>query len=428
MEIFVLAILILINGFFALSEVALISSKESRLEQYRINKRQGAQTALKLLENSENFLSAIQVGITLIGIITGVYGGMNLADDFTPFFTRYELLAPYAHEIALTLTVLVITFISIVIGELVPKTIALGNPERIAMAVAPTIYYFSTVFYPFVRLLAMSTNLINRMIGIKKSSDQMTEGELRHMLRLASHEGVIEKEQNLIHEKVFYFSDKRAKHIMTHRMDVEWIDIDESSEELHSKILQLRHSKILACHTTSEDFAGVIHVKEYLMNYYSSQPVAIDQILHAPLVIPENADAQKVLTLFKQKQNYFAVVVNEYGSFEGIITLHDILESIIGDLPEEGEIAEPDIFVRDDQSVLVSGDAPVETLVDLIEDFVIDFEEIEYSTVAGFVFNQMNKIPELGDKFEYSDTIIEVVDIDHNKIDKVLITKKNKEE
>ena len=156
MEIFVLTILILINGFFALSEVALISSKPARLEQFKINGKKGARTALKLLENSENFLSAIQVGITLIGIVTGVYGGMNLADDFTPFFTQFELTQLYAHQIALTLTVLVITFISIVIGELVPKTIALGNPEQIAMSVAPAISIFSKVFYPFVKLLALS--------------------------------------------------------------------------------------------------------------------------------------------------------------------------------------------------------------------------------------------------------------------------------
>jgi putative hemolysin len=424
MEILVLSILILINGFFALSEVALISSKQARLEQFRIKGKKGARIALKLLENSESFLSAIQVGITLIGIVTGVYGGINLAHDFTPFFAQFELTNKYAYEIALTLTVLVITYISIVIGELVPKTIALGNPEKIAILVAPVIYYFSTAFYPFVRLLSISTNLVNRMIGIKSNTDQMTEGELRHMLKTASHQGVIEKEQNLMHEKVFYFSDKRAKHIMTHRTDVEWVDTDQSAEDLHLEILKLQHSKIMACHKTPEDFLGVLIVKEYLLNYYSEQPAEISQILHSPIIIPENADAQKVLNLFKQKQTYFSVVVNEYGSFEGIITLHDILENIIGDLPEEGEIAEPDVFVRDDQSVLVSGDAPIEILVDLIKDFYINFDEIDYATVAGFVFNQINKLPELGDKFVYSDSIIEVVDIDHNKVDKVLITKR----
>ena len=423
MEILVLVILILLNGFFALSEVALISSKQSRLEQFKTDGEKGARIALKLLENSENFLSAIQVGITLIGIVTGVYGGLNLADDFTPFFARFGLTNEYAHEIALTLTVLCITFISIVIGELVPKTIALGNPERIAISVAPAIYYISAAFYPFVRLLAISTNLINRMIGIKSSSDTMTEGELRHILKIASYEGVIEKEQNSMHQKVFYFSDKKARHLMTHRTDVEWVDIEQPKEALHARILELKHSKIMACQKTPEAFVGVLIVKEYLLNYYSDQPEEIAKIIHLPIVIPETADAQKVLNLFRQKQTYFSVVVNEYGSFEGIITLHDILENIIGDLPEEGEIAEPDVFVRDDQTVLVSGDAPIETLVNLIEDFTINFDEIDYSTVAGFVFNQMNKIPELGDKFTYSDSLIEVVDIDHNRIDKVLITK-----
>jgi putative hemolysin len=424
MGILILIILILINGFFVLSEVALISSKPARLEQFKINGKKGAGTALKLLDNSENFLSAIQVGITLIGIVTGVYGGVNLANDFTPFFAQFELIHVYAHQIALTLTILVITFVSIVIGELVPKTIALGNSEKIAMSVAPTIYFIITVFYPFARLLALSTNLVNSMIGIKSHKGHITEGELRHMLKIASRQGVIEKEQNLMHQKVFYFSDKRAKHIMTHRTEVEWIDIDQPRELLHREILKMKHSKIMACHKNQEDFVGVLRVKEYLSNYYSDQPAEISQILRAPIVIPENADAQKVLNIFKQKRIYFSVVVNEYGGFEGIITLHDILENLIGDFPEENETAEPDIFVRDDQSVLVSGDAPIETLVDLIENFTVNFDEIDYATVAGFVFGQINKIPELGDKFEYSNSIIEVVDIDHNKVDKILITKR----
>ena len=424
MELFVLGFLIVLNGFFALSETALISSKKARLEQYKIKGSDGARVALKLLENSEIFLSAIQVGITLIGIITGVYGGVNIADDITPFFSQFDFTQKYAHEIALSITVLAITYVSIVIGELVPKTIAISKPERIAIKVAPTVYYFSKIFYPFVRLLALSTNLINNLIGIKPTEGQVTEEELRHMLRFASHEGVIEEEQNRMHEKVFYFSDKKAKHIMTHRKDVEWIDSEQSKEDFHADILNLKHSKIIVGHGNIDEFTGILKVKEYLINFYSPKPEPLKSLLTEPIVIPENADAQKVLDLFREKQNYLAVVVDEYGSFEGIITLHDIIENIIGNVPEEGEKPEPDVFVRDDQSVLVSGDAPIETLVDLIEDFYIDFEEIDYSTVAGFVFNQINKIPELGDKVFISDSIIEVVDIDSNKIDKVLITKK----
>lgn len=424
MELIVLGFLILLNGFFALSEAALISSKKARLEQYKVKGNAGARVALRLLENSENFLSAIQVGITLIGIVTGVYGGVSIADDITPFFEKYASISEYAHEIALTLTVLVITFVSIVIGELVPKTIALSNPEKISVGVAPIVFWFSKIFYPFVRLLAISTNLINKLIGIKQSEGQMTEEELRHMIKFASNEGVIEEEQNRMHEKVFYFSDKKAKHIMTHRKDVEWLDSEQSKEDFHTEVLNLKHSKVIIGRKSIDEFIGILNVKEYLINYYSKAPRKLEALLYNPLVIPENADAQKVLDLFRQKQNYTAVVVDEYGSFEGIITLHDIIENIIGNVPEEGEKTEPEVFVRDDQSVLVSGDAPIETLVDLIEDFYIDFEEIDYSTVAGYVFNQINKIPELGDKVFVSDSIIEVVDIDGNKIDKVLITKK----
>lgn len=423
MELIILGFLIVLNGFFALSETALISSKKARLEQYKIKGKTGAKVALRLLEKSENFLSAIQVGITLIGIVTGVYGGVNIADDITPFFRQFELTNLYAHEIALSLTVLAITYISIVIGELVPKTIALSKPEKIAVTVAPAVYYFSKLFYPFVRLLALSTNLINRLIGIHKSEGQMTEEELRHILKFASHEGVIEEEQNRMHEKVFYFSDKKARHIMTHRKDVEWLDIEQTEEDFYARILELKHSKIIVGRNSIDEFIGILKVKEYLINFHSSSPRKIISLLNDPLVIPENADAQKVLDLFRQKQNYIAIVVDEYGSFEGIITLHDIIENIIGNVPEEGEKPEPDVFVRDDQSILVSGDAPIETLVDLIEDFYIDFEEIDYSTVAGFVFNRINKIPELGDKVILSDCTIEVVDIDSNKIDKVLITK-----
>lgn len=424
MELIVLGFLIVLNGFFALSETALISSKKARLEQLKLTGKSGAKIALKLLDDSEGFLSAIQVGITLIGIVTGVYGGMNIADEITPFFSKFELTSSYAHEIALSLTVILITYISIVIGELVPKTIALSNPERIATRVAPIVLYFSKLFYPFVRLLAFSTNLINRLIGIKQNEGQVTQQELRHMLKFASNEGVIEEEQNKMHEKVFYFSDKKAKHIMTHRKDVEWIDIEQSQEEFHTEILNHKHSKVIVGRNSIDEFLGVMQIKEYLINYYSPVPKKIEELLTEPIVIPENADAQKVLDLFRKRQFYTAVVVDEYGSFEGIITLHDILENIIGHVPEEGELPEPEVYIREDQSVLVSGDAPIETLVDLIEDFYIDFEEIDYSTVAGFVFNQINKIPELGDKVFLPDCTIEVVDIDNNKIDKVLITKK----
>lgn len=423
MEVLVLAILILVNGFFALSEIALVSSKRSRLEQRKIEDSKGAKIALKLLDDSESFLSAIQVGITLIGIITGVYGGVSIADDVTPFFQNFEITQNYANQIALTLTVVIITFFSIVMGELVPKTIALNNPDKIAVRIAPLVYYFSSVFYPFVRLLSVSTNFVNKIIGVKKTNEQITEAELRQMLKTASSEGIIEIEQNIIHERVFYFSDKKAKHIMTHRTDVEWINIDNNFEEIKASLLESQHSKLVCCNGSIDNFKGIIYLKDFYKLISKKESFDINTIIIEPLIVPENVDAQKVLGLFRQKEVHLCCVVNEYGGFEGLITLHDIVENIVGQIPEEGELYEPDVFIRDDKSVLVNGDAPLETLNDIITKFSVDFDEIDYSTVAGFVFNQIGKIPQVGDKIQYMEYKIEIVSINRNKIDKILITK-----
>jgi putative hemolysin len=319
--------------------------------------------------------------------------------------------------------VILITYISIVIGELVPKTIALSNPESIVVVVAPAIQYFSMLFYPFVKLLSFSTNLINRILGIKKRTEYMTEAELRQMIKIASYEGVIQKEQNLIHEKVFYFSDKKAKHIMTPRRDVDWLDIEKSEEQIRNTILKSKHSHLVVGRQSLDNFIGILSVREYFTQASMDAAPEISKLVAEPLIVPENMDAQKVLNLFRLQKKHIALVVNEYGSFEGIVTLHDMMENIVGSIPEEGEQVEPDLFVREDMSVLVNGDASIETLTEVMENFTIDFEEIDYSTVAGFVFHHLNKIPQTGDTFEYKNYLIEIVDMDGNRIDKVLIRK-----
>jgi putative hemolysin len=252
----------------------------------------------------------------------------------------------------------------------------------------------------------------------------MTEAEIRQMLKIASHEGVIEKEQNLIHEKVFYFSDKKARHIMTHRMDVEWIDINKSANVIREQILKSQHSRLACCIDTLDNFKGILTLKDFLIADLSSDEFVISNLLTQPLIVPESAEAYKVLNLFREKQLHFCIVVNEYGSLEGIITLHDILENLIGDIPEEGEKFEPDIYVRDDKSYLVSGDAPVEILDGIFENYMTDLENVEYTTVAGFVLSKIDKIPQIGDKFTFNDFIIEIVDIDGKRVDKILISRK----
>jgi len=422
MEIVAILLLILLNGFFALSELALVSAKKNRIEAMKNNGRKGAGIALRLMENSENFLSAIQVGITLIGIVTGVYGGLSIAENITPWFEQFAITNHYASQIALTVTVVVITYLSIVLGELVPKTIALSNPERLAVFVAPIVYSFSKIFYPFVKLLSFSTYVINRILGINKQSEHVTEEEIRHLLRSASHEGVIEHEQNVMHEKLFYFADKKAKHVMTHRTEVDWIDMNDDAETIHQQLMSTPYSQLLVCKGDIDEFVGIVRVKDYLRTQGGTPYPDLKALILDPLVIPENTGAQRIVTLFRQKRSYFAVVVNEFGGLEGIVTLHDIMENIVGEMPEQLESTDPDVFVRDDQSVLVSGDAPLETLVGILEHFSIDFESIDYSTVAGFVINHLNDIPKVGDKFEYGNKMVEIVDVDGVKVDKILIS------
>jgi putative hemolysin len=243
------------------------------------------------------------------------------------------------------------------------------------------------------------------------------------MLRTASLEGVIEKYQNVLHEKVFYFSDKKARHLMTHRLEVEWVDLNKPSVQIREQILGSRHS-ILVCGTGSLDnFVGVLSLRDYFIAASGQNQVDVRTLITQPMIVPDSMDAYRVLEMLKKSKKHFCIVVNEYGSFEGIITVHDIMENIIGDVPEEGEITEPEIFLRDDKSYLVSGDAPVEVLDGILDNFITDLEKLEYSTVAGYVLYNIKKIPQIGDKFEISGYIVEIVDIDGKRIDKILIRK-----
>lgn len=421
----IILLLILLNGFFALSEIAIVSAKKTKLETERKKGSKGAECALKLQSDPDNFLSSVQVGITLIGIINGAYGGSTLSVYLIPFFERFAWSAPFASTISLSVVVFVITYLSIVIGELVPKTIALNKPEKMAIAVSRLIRGVSIIFYPFVKVLAVSTSLFNNLIGLKPREDVISEMELRAMLKTASNEGVIEREETIIHEQVFYFSDKRARHLMTHRTDVEWVDISESRENIINALLETKHSKVLACRDKIDDFVGVISTRDFLLRLNRKENFTIEELISEPLIIPNTLRAQKVLGSLKNNFKFLAVVVDEYGSLDGIITLHDIFENLVGTIPEEADMDnDPLIFMRDDNSALISGEAPIEILSQLDENFIVDFDEIDYSTVAGYVFDCINKIPSVGDKFDSENLSFEIVDVDGNKIDKVLVTKK----
>ena len=427
MGIAIIFILILFNSFFALSEIALVSSRRSKLQQLKAEGNKGAATALKLLEKSGNFLSAVQVGITLVGLVTGAFSGIAVARKVSPLFVALGMAGPSAYNLSLTLTIIIITYLSIVIGELVPKTLALSNPESVAVRVAPVIKILTRVFYPFVRLLSVSTERISSMLGIHKHTSGITEAELKQMLKTATQEGIIEQEQNKMHEKVFRFADKRARHIMTHRHDVEWIDLDIPPDTLYNQIITARHSQLLMCRDDIDNFTGFLNVKEFVIKKLLNPLTNPSDLINEPLIFPENASAKTVLNTMKEKKVNIAAVVDEYGSFEGILTLHDIMENLLGEMPDKEDDTEPFIFRRDDNSYLVSGIAPIETLSEVLSGFEINFEKIDYSTVAGLVLSQTMGMPQIGDKILFSIYTIEIVDMDGSKIDKVLISKTKKD-
>lgn len=423
MEILFIFLLIILNGFFSMSEIAIVSFKKIRIEKYSGKHPKAVKMAIQLQENQDDFLASIQVCITLISLINGFIGGSALGKYIAPLFVWMNMPEAAAMATAITVSILLVTFFTIVLGELVPKSIGLSNPEKVSVNVAYTINIFSKIFHPLVRLLSLTTSLFKKMLGIHKVEAQITEEELRDMIKEAEESDVIEEEQSELHENIFYFADKRAKHIMIHRSEIEWIDINLPEDEFTQQLYEFKSSKILVCDKQLEKFLGVLNVKEYYINRLKQTDFKIEEILYKPLIFTETTEAQDILTEFREAQIYFGVVYDEFGELEGIITLHDIIENIVGEMPEEKEIVEPDIFVRDDNSVLVNGDAPVEMLTDVIDGFEIDFEEVDYSTVAGFVLENIEKAPEIGDKFEFLGHRLEVVDIDHNRIDKVLITK-----
>lgn len=421
MEIIILFILTLINGVFALSEIALVSLKKNRIEQKAQKGSLRAKMVLDLLKNPESFLSSIQVGITLIGVVAGAYGGSALTDDVEPLFKRVPLLAPYAEVLSIVLIVGIITYFTIVIGELIPKTIALRNAERVALNVAPLIKYFSIITYPIVKLLSFSTTAILRLLGIKEAKEEaMTEDELRLLIKAAGTEGVLEREESQMHQNLFVFTEQRARNLKTHRTEVEWIDINKPIEQISTMMRNSAHSKFLVCEGSIDNIKGIINAKDFFERK-DSEGFDIKSIIQEPIYVPESMYVLDLLTLFKKYKQYMAVVVDEFGSLEGIITLHDLMEGIVGDLPDLDEVDEPEFVEREDASYLVSGSISIHQLNAYLEKELISENSDYYTTLGGFVIFHLNKIPDTGEKFDFNGYTFEIVDLDGQRVDKVIL-------
>lgn len=424
MEILIIAGLLLLNGLFAMFEIALVSSNASRLETLSQKGNKSARLVIQLRKNPEEVLSTLQVGITLIGIVSGAFGGIALADDLTPVFERIPALQPYAYNLALTVIITLITYFSLVIGELVPKSIALSNPERITMILSPAIVGLSKAVYPFVWLLSVSTKLVNSVLGLKTTDQQaMSEDELKFLIKQSSESGVIdEHESNLIRE-VFRFTDKRANEIMTHRTDVVYMTVDTTKEEMMEMIRTEHFSKYPVCEESMDDVIGVVSVKDLVPLIESRKPFKIRDVMTQVLFIPENLPVLRVLELFKQKKTSFGIVIDEYGAVEGVVTLHDLTETLLGDIPEEFDDEVMEIVTRADGSMLVDG---AMNIGDFFSELGLEMDEEidneDFNTLGGLAMYRLGKVPSAGDIFEHKTLKFEVMDMDKSRVDKLLVT------
>ena len=418
----VILLLILANGFFSMSEIAIVSFKKIRIDKFAEKHPKSVRKALFLQDHQEEFLASIQVSITLISLLTGFIGGASLSPYLEPLFLWMGASARLSATIALVISFSLITFVTIVIGELVPKTIALSKPERVAVAIAPTMNFFRLLFKPAVAALSGTTALIDKMLGVKENEDHLTEDELLDMIKEAGETDVIEEEQSEMHENIFTFADKRAIHVMIHRSEIEWIDVNLPQEEFIKQLYDFSVSRVLVCDKHVENYLGVLNIKDFFKELRKNGNVDVRSLLDEPLVFTENTDAQDILNEFRKHQYYFGIVVDEFGDLAGIVTLHDIIENIVGEMPEEEEVVEPDVTECEDHSVLVKGDAPIDVLTDVIEDYEVDYDEIDYSTVAGFVVDHLETIPKEGDSFVFMGYLIEIVRMDHNRIDEVRVS------
>lgn len=418
-EVFILFLLILINAFFVITEMALVSVRKARLEAMKNKGDQRAASALKLAENPEIFLSTVQIGITLVSILTGLYSGEKFGKVLQPLISRIGALEPYAESISKSVIVVLVTFATIILGELIPKRLALMRPEKISRSVAGPMQILSRIAYPAVALLSFITNLFFRILKIKPKSDSaVTEEEIKMLISEGSEQGEIQEDEKEIIERVFHLGDRSITSLMTHRTDIVWVDMNETVASLTSRIDQFAYSAYPVCEENIDNIKGLVYVKDLL----KARPDAtMSSIMRPAMFVPENNTAYKLLEKFKATRIHICFIVNEYGTLEGMITLNDILEAIVGDVADLGQ-DEYEIVERQDGSFLVDAQIHFYDFLSYFDrgDWMKD-EEHDFDTLAGFTLHQLEHIPTAGETFEWKDFHFEVLDMDGQRIDKILV-------
>jgi putative hemolysin len=424
LEIFIILLLILANGVFAMSEMSIVSARKARLQEMAERGDHKAQAALDLANSPNRFLSTIQIGITLIGILAGAFGGATLADSLASSIRQFPPLAQYSRVIAVAVVVICITYLSLIFGELVPKRLALNSPEKIASVIAGPMRVLSAIAYPIVHLLTVSTEAVLRLIGAGYSSDEplVTEEEIKVLVRQGAEAGMFEVAEQDMVERVFRLGDQPVSALMTPRLDIVWLDLNDSIEVNRRKLIESRHTRFPVCQDSPDNVLGVISVTDVLATSLSNQPIDLLTLLRQPLFIPESTHALRVLEFFKKSGTHVALVVDEYGVTQGLVTLNDVMEVIIGDVPFADDPQEVSAVQREDGSWLIDGMLTIDRFKDLFNINELPGEHRgNYQTLGGFVITQLGHIPVASDHFEWGGFRFEVMDMDGNRVDKMLV-------
>ncbi len=406
-----------------MAELAVVSIRKAKMQKYLDDGNKNAQIVFDLLEDPNEFLSTVQIGISLIGVLTGAFGGVTLAEPLSKLIS----FIPYSQPISVAIVVIVTTYLTLVVGEIVPKVIALNEPEKVSLKVAKSMVILSKVCKPVSFILAKSSSFLLWVLRIEnKNDDLVTEEEIELMIREGREDGTIEKEEEDIIKRVFKLDDQKVESIMTPRNEIIWIDLEDEREINKIKIIESKRSIFPIAKGELDDFIGVVQAKDILSVLFSDEKFDVHKIVKEPLVVSEHMETLELLREFKENQGYvhMSLVVDEFGCVEGLITLNDLLEGIVGDIPGIDEEDEPQAIQRDDGTWLIDGRYNIDEFKKLF-DFkgnLPDEEEDNYTTLAGFILSISGKIPDEEDKYECGRFIFEIVDIDGHQIDKVLVT------
>lgn len=424
MDILIILGLILFNGLLSMSEMSIVSARKSRLELEAKKGNKSAKKALDLSNNPDNFFSTIQIGITLIGIVTGLFSGEAFAADLAKVLEKIPFIVPYAYGVSETIIVIVVTYLTLILGELVPKRLGLVKAEGIAKTIAQPMLMLAKITYPLVWMLSKSTGAIIKVLGLDKSTDnKVTEEEVKAVMKESLDDGEIEEVEHDIVERVFNLGDRTVSSIMTHRKEMVWLDINESAENLKLKVKENVFNTYPVVDGDIDKILGVVHLKN-IFEVADSNDFKIKDILKEAFYVPEDMCVYDALEKFKEARMKSAIVTDEFGGVMGIVTIKDILEALVGVMPEESD--SDDWLVREDGTILVDGQY---SFYDFLEYFDMEdfYQENDYNTISGLIIALRNEIPHIGEKIEWNKFTFEIVDMDGARIDKVLVHVNNED-